>query len=396
MPEHNVFDGPKFKEFEVIMKIAYIYDAVYPFVTGGAEKRVYELSKRLVQRGHEIHWYGVGWWWPEKGKKDMELDGIKLHGVCKPMELYVDGKRSTKEAIYFALKLFPVLIKEKFDVIDCQGFPFFPCFTAKIHALLGKSKLIITLHEVWNDYWYEYLGKLGFFGKLIERLMVNLSDNIIVISKKTDDDLKMIKPSQNAVIVPNGIDFKEIMAIKPHKEKSDVIYAGRLIKNKNVDTLIKAINLAKDEIPDINCLIIGDGPERSKLEELAHELNLQDNINFKGFLENDKDLISYMKSSKVFVLPSTREGFGIVVIEANACGLPVIVVNHEMNAARDLIENNINGFISEFSEIDISKNIIKSIKEKNRMEKNCVESSKRYEWDLIVTEIELIYKEGIK
>ncbi|MGZ7118328.1 MAG: glycosyltransferase, partial [Methanobacterium sp.] len=147
---------------------------------------------------------------------------------------------------------------------------------------------------------------------------------------------------------------------------------------------------------DINCLIIGDGPERSKLEELAHELNLQDNIKFKGFLENDKDLISYMKSSKVFVLPSTREGFGIVVIEANACGLPVIVVNHEMNAARDLIENNINGFISEFSEIDLSKNIIKSIKEKNRMEKNCVESSKRYEWDLIVTEIELIYKEGIK
>ncbi len=54
-------------------------------------------------------------------------------------------------------------------------------------------------------------------------------------------------------------------------------------------------------------------------------------------MENYDDLIGYMKSSKVFVLPSTREGFGIVVIEANACGLPVVVVDHEMNAATDLV-----------------------------------------------------------
>ena len=51
------------------MKIAFIYDAVYPFVTGGAEKRVYELAKRLAKRGHDVHWYGIGWWWPEKGSK---------------------------------------------------------------------------------------------------------------------------------------------------------------------------------------------------------------------------------------------------------------------------------------------------------------------------------------
>ena len=121
------------------MKIAFIYDAVYPWVKGGAEKRVYELAKRLAQRGHEVHWYSIGWWWPEQGQKDITMDGIILHGVSKPIELYSDDRRSIKEAILFSLKLFKPLWKESFDVVDCQGFPFFSCFIARIHSIVGKS-----------------------------------------------------------------------------------------------------------------------------------------------------------------------------------------------------------------------------------------------------------------
>ncbi|MCE7700269.1 MAG: glycosyltransferase family 4 protein, partial [Methanobacterium paludis] len=141
------------------MKIAFVYDGVYPWITGGIEKRLHELSRKLVERGHEVHWYGVGWWWTDKDHDDIELDGVHIHGVCKPLNLYTHGKRSIKEAIYFALNLFPVLMKEKFDIVDCQNFPFLSCFTAKLHSLTGKSTMIVTWHEVWNNYWYEYLGK---------------------------------------------------------------------------------------------------------------------------------------------------------------------------------------------------------------------------------------------
>ena len=121
------------------MKIAFIYDAVYPWVKGGAEKRVYELAKRLAQRGHEVHWYSIGWWWPENGKKDMVMDGIHLHGVSNPIDLYSDDRRSIKEAIIFSFKTFQTqLMKENYDVVDCQGFPFFSCFTAKIHSVTRK------------------------------------------------------------------------------------------------------------------------------------------------------------------------------------------------------------------------------------------------------------------
>ncbi len=197
---------------------------------------------RLAQRGHDVHWYSLGWWWPENGETDMLMDGIHLHGVSDPVELYSEDRRSIKEALIFSLKLLNPLMKENYDVVDCQGFPFFSCFTAKIHSVLGKSKLIITLHEVWGDYWYTYLGKPGIFGVIVERAMLSLTDNIITVSSKTKMDLKKIKKSENSVIIPNGIDFNHITEIKASNEKSDVIFAGRLIKEKNVDILINSIS----------------------------------------------------------------------------------------------------------------------------------------------------------
>jgi glycosyltransferase involved in cell wall biosynthesis len=375
------------------MKIAFIYDAVYPWVKGGAEKRVYELAKRLAHRGNEVHWYSIGWWWPENGKKDMVMDGIHLHGVSNPIDLYSDDRRSIKEALLFALKLFTPIMKEKFDVVDCQGFPFFSCFTAKIHSMTGKSRLIITLHEVWGDYWYEYLGKLGIFGKLIERTMLGLTDNLITVSYKTQKDLREIKKSERSIVIPNGIDFNHIQSIKPSDEISDIIFAGRLIKEKNVDILIKSIQIVKQKIPNVRCMIVGDGPERSKLEELSFNLKIQDNIEFMGFTENYDDLIGYMKSSSVFVLPSIREGFGIVVIEANACGLPVVVVNHKMNAAVDLVQEGINGFRADVLPDDIADKIIKSIENKEKMESKCIDNSEEYDWNKIVDALEKVYME---
>jgi glycosyltransferase involved in cell wall biosynthesis len=377
------------------MKIAFIYDAVYPWVKGGAEKRVYELAIRLAQRGHDVHWYSLGWWWPENGETDMVMDGIHLHGVSNPVELYSEDRRSIKEALIFSLKLLNPLMKENYDVVDCQGFPFFSCFTAKIHSLIGKSKLIITLHEVWGDYWYTYLGRPGIFGIVVERAMLSLTDNIITVSSKTKKDLKNIKKFENSIIIPNGIDFNHITEIKASNEESDLIFAGRLIKEKNVDVLINSISRIKEKFPDICCLIIGDGPERRKLEELTVDLQLTDNVIFKGFMENYDDLIGYMKSSKVFVLPSTREGFGIVVIEANACGLPVVVVDHEMNAATELVVEGVNGIKSVLKADDMAENIIKSLESSGKCKEKCIELSSEYDWNKIVDSLEKVYTDTL-
>jgi len=100
-----------------------------------------------------------------------------------------------------------------------------------------------------------------------------------------------------------------------------------------------------------------------------------------------------MKSSKVFVLPSTREGFGIVVIEASACGIPVIAIDHKDNAARDLIEEGKYGFICQLDENEIAKKVIRILinNSSRGMEETCVELAEKYDWDKIVDEIEEVY-----
>jgi len=380
------------------MKIAFIYDAVYPWVKGGAEKRVYKIAKILADRGHEVHWYCVGWW-AGNGEKNISIDGINFHGVCGPLNLYLDGKRAIKPAIYFAIKLLPHLLKEKYDIIDCQEFPYFPCFSAKINSLFKGSTMLITWYEVWDKYWFEYLGKKGLFGFTIERLTLKLPKKLLPISGKIKEDLIHLKVNENKLkVIPNGVDYYKMQKINPSNKKYDIIYVGRLISHKNVDVLLKSIALVKEKKMDVKCGIIGDGPEINRLKSLNKELGLESNIKFFGFIEKDEDVYSLMKSSKIFVLPSTREGFPNTILEANACGLPAIVIDHEKNAGVGVVKNRYNGFVLNLSSEEIADKIIYLLKnedELNKMSKYSLDFAKKHDWKLIVDKIEEIYRQAL-
>ena len=372
------------------MKMAFVSDAIYPYNKGGKEKRIYEISTRLAKRDHNVHVYCMKWW---KEKENHRIEnGVHLHAISRYYPLYSGKRRSIKGAIMFAFACFK-LIRKDFDVIDVDHMPYFVLFSTKVVCILKSKKLFSTWHVVWDkNYWYEYIGWKGYLGYLIEKLAVLMPEKIISVSKHTTHNLKNELNSKKPIYtVPNGIGFDLITKIKPAKEKSDAIFAGRLISHKNIDVLIKSIKLIKEKNPEIKSLIIGDGPEKKKLKVLTQKLNLEKNIKFYGFLENHDDVYALMKSSKVFVLPSTREGFGIVVIEANACGIPVITVNHKDNAARDLIEEGKNGFVCQLDEKEIAKNIMKAIKNRNRIKQACTNSVKPYDWDNLMKKLEEVY-----
>ncbi|MGQ9596087.1 MAG: glycosyltransferase family 4 protein [Thermoproteota archaeon] len=356
------------------MKIAFVYDAVYPWVKGGVERRIYEVGRRLANR-HEVHWFGLKWW----SDCMEELDGILLHGLGERKELYVKGRRSIDEAIYFGLKALMGL-GGSFDLIDSQAFPYFSCFSTKIHSIVRRFILAITWHELWEKYWFEYLGMKGLIGWVVERATSKLTNKNIAVSNMTRRSLERI--GVKAEVIPNGIDVERIRNVKRSTEEYDIIFAGRLIKEKNVDLLIKAIKILKESIPDVKCVIIGNGPEGKELKSLSKYLKLNSNIVFKGFLEDHDDVISYMKASKVFVLPSTREGFGIAALEANACGLPVITVKHERNATCDLITQDINGFICSTSPKMIAEKILEAMQ--RDMRDGCIKNAMEYDWRKII------------
>ena len=199
--------------------------------------------------------------------------------------------------------------------------------------------------------------------------------------------------SSKIVTIPNGIDIKNIVEVKPSKNKSDTIFVGRLLSHKNVDILINSVQLVKNKYPNVKRLNIGDGPEKENLITLTEDLDLSNNIKFLDFLENHDDVYALMKSSKVFVLPSTREGFGIVVIEANACSIPVITIDYKDNAARDLIEEGKNGFICQLNEEEIAKRIMRILENSSgrKMKEVCIGLAKKYDWDKIVDKVEEVY-----
>jgi len=374
------------------MKIAYVHDVIYPHVKGGAEKRVWEISRRLADRGHEVHIFGMKYW---DGEAVIERDGVHLHGVCDPGNLYVDGRRSIKTAIRFSSKLLSSF-KGDFDVVDAQQFPYLPCFSAKLFCTLKRTPLVITWHEVWGDYWDEYLGWMGIFGERVERLTVRIPDRIIPVSDRVRrDPLSMGVKSERMVVVPNGVDLEKIDSVEAGELAYDVVYAGRLSEHKRVDLLIEAVSLAREEIPDIRCSIIGDGPEMENLRKLAKELKSEENVDFLGFLETDEDLIAGMKSSRIFVLPSMREGFGISALEANACGLPVVMVRSEMNAALDLMEDGLNGLVVDPTPEEVAEAILELLKDERygSLSKPSRRVAERHDRSIITDSIEKVYED---
>lgn len=378
------------------MKIAFVYDTSFPWVTGGAERRIYEIAKRLAIRGHDVHIYSLGYWMQTeeyKSQKVIRKDNITYHSVGKPVDLYTkDNKRSIKEAIYFSTCILKCDLKD-YDIVDCQGFPYFSCYSSK----LKTKNLVITLHEVWNDYWYEYMGRIGFFGKIIEKGILHLTDNVICVSQLTYEQMLENKCPSNATVIANGVDTDKITYVSPRKEYSDIIFAGRLIPEKNVELIIRAVHLVKNKHPHLTCRIIGEGPEEEELKTLTQTLNVEENIIFEGFFDRQEDLYSSIKSSTMFILPSKREGFGIVTIEANACGVPVITLNHPMNASKDLITPD-NGYLVEDEPEELAKIIDKILTTGITADKRnkCRKTAEKYDWNQITSLTEEYYTTCIK
>jgi glycosyltransferase involved in cell wall biosynthesis len=370
------------------MKIAFVYDVIYPYVKGGVEKRIRELAVRLSARGHDVHIIGMKYW---EGPDSIEKDGVTLHGICPPLPLYADGRRTIREALYFSTRLVPFLMREEFDIIDCQQFPYFPCFPVKIASVMKKKPFIITWHEVWGDYWYEYLGWKGALGKTTERLVAGLTPNTISVSGTTAKKLQHLGVQKEVRIIPNGMDPAYLRSVPPGTVSSDIIFAGRLIKEKHVEVLVRAFANLLRESPDCILLILGDGPERETIRSLIRVLAIEDRVVLRPFLDSHNDVISLMKASHICVIPSTREGFGIAALEALACGLPVVTVDHPDNAIRELITEE-TGFLASLSADDLAEKIRIALYRCPEMLPACMASAEAYDWDRIVDRLESYYQ----
>jgi glycosyltransferase involved in cell wall biosynthesis len=165
---------------------------------------------------------------------------------------------------------------------------------------------------------------------------------------------------------------------------------GRLIKEKHADVLVQAFATLLSGSPGLTLLVLGDGPEREHILALIKDLAIEDRVLLEPFTDSHDEVISLMKSSRVSVIPSTREGFGIAALEALACGLPVVTVDHPDNAISELITNE-TGFRSSLSVDDLACKIQEALSRYRAMKPACIASAESYDWDRIVDDVESCY-----
>lgn len=369
------------------MKIGYIYDVIYPETIGGVEKRIHELGVRLAARGHEVHLYGMKYW---AGPDVIHREGMILHGVCPAMGLYTEGRRSILQAIRYTFGLARYLVRSDMDIFDCQNFPYFPAILLSLFCLIKKRCLVITWHEFWGRYWFLYMGISGFAGLLTERAALQLSPRIISVSPLTAAQIKKAGYRGDVVLIPNGIDVAAIAAVPPGPEKSDLIFVGRFIPEKHPELVVEAVRLLVSDFPSFHAIIIGDGPDFNVVQNKIHEYGLSAHITCPGFIAEHEQVISLMKSSRIFVLPSEREGFGIAALEALACGLSLVTVNHPRNAASAHVLPGL-GYLSSMNPEDIAAGIRHCLE--NRLD---MVASHHYtaahDWEQITRDLEQYYR----
>ncbi|WP_227379075.1 glycosyltransferase family 4 protein [Haladaptatus halobius] len=372
------------------MRIAFISNVVYPFVTGGAEKRIYEIGRRLADSGHDITIYGRHFW---DGPPEITYEGMRLRAVSPERELYAEERRSITEAIEFAKDLVLPLYRhrDEHDVVVVSVFPYFPVLASKISTIASELPVVTTWHEVWQDYWNEYLGNLAPFGKAIEYLTASVPQYPLAVSGITADRLEELSPTHDDVpIVPNGIDYDKICSVDPAKNGFDVLFAGRLIKDKRVDRLLEAFDRVAPHNKTLG--IIGEGPELRTLQAKAENLESTDQITFLGFLEDYNDVLGHMRVADIFVSPSTREGFGITYAEAMAAGCTVIGVDHPDSAASEVIGDA--GFVVKPTINDLAVSLDAAIAGYCPSCSPC-EQARQYDWDHVAERAKLVYSNAL-
>ena len=194
-----------------------------------------------------------------------------------------------------------------------------------------------------------YLGPIGGVAALIERAVARCADHLIVDSQETFDRLRREGvPAQRMSLLPLGADLELISAVEPSPEHWDVMYAGRLLHHKRVDVLIDALALLRDRGVELRCLIVGSGPEEDRLRRKIDDLRLEE-VAVTPAKAEQREVWALMKASKLFAYPSEREGFGLSILEAQACGTTVVTTNHADNHGQYLVADGVTGYLCDSS-----------------------------------------------
>jgi glycosyltransferase involved in cell wall biosynthesis len=331
------------------MRVCVVYDCLFPHTVGGAERWYRDLAERLAADGdHEVTYLTLRQW--DRRGAGAAIDArVRVVTAGPRMALYTaGGRRRILPPLVFGAGVLLHLLRHgrRYDVVHTCAFPYFSLLAAAALQPLRGYELIVDWFEVWSrSYWRGYLGGAGGrVGELVQRLCARVRQRAFCFSELHAQRLRE-EGLRGEVTVLRGLYAGAREPLQARPADPVVLFAGRLIPEKQVTLGVAALALAVQRIDGLRGIFLGDGPERAALHAAIAEHGLQDVVSAPGFAATET-LEAEMRRALCVLLPSRREGYGLVVVEAAARATPSVVVAGEDNAAIELIEAGVNGAIA--------------------------------------------------
>ena len=388
------------------MKIAQVISTPpFAWATGGCARVAFDLSKALVDRGHDVtilttDLYEPGQRYPQCHRIEC-IDGIKIIRFEN-----ISDNLAWNHKLYISPKLIMYLKNHSrdYDLIHLQDLLSLHALVTSYYCAMYNIPYILTTHGS-----LPWLHKQRLFNKIGRRLFNNLvlkNASKILVLNRTEARLCKDLGVHHIEIVPNGvshcilnvesknINFREKYLI--NKLDKIVLYIGRIHKTKGIDLLIMSLSRLVKKLGNIKLVIIGpDDGHKPKLESLINSLKLENKIIFTGFV-SDEEKIGALMEADVFVTPSFS-GFPIAFLEACSCGVPIITTNRG-----DQLEwiNKYAGFVVNYDDRELCEAILILLTDEKlntQIRNNCRKlANETFSWDGISKKIERMYEEVIQ
>ncbi len=379
------------------MRIAFFSDTYHPYVSGVIAS-MDSFRKHLEERGHEV--FVLVPEYPEKTRK-----GAKAERVLEMFSLPVPGYDRFRIATPISRDDFRDL---NFDVVHTHS----PFIMGRIGARFAERRdipLIFTCHSLYPEYsrYFSFLDSV--VESVIEDYVVqycNRCDLVLSPSHHVNRVLKEWGVRSSLEVMPTGVEVghfqsgdhrwaRERFGIP--KDRNLLLFVGRLGKEKNLAFLIRSFALLqRDDGLSHHLLLVGDGPERERLRELAQEEGVASRVTFAGELGHDKVIDCY-HGADLFVFPSRVETQGLVLVEAMAAGLPVVAV--EAAATEEVVVHGRHGLVVSPHPEDFASavNRLATGKElRQKMQRYALQRAEDFSTDRLSDKLEDIYMRMVR
>ena len=312
------------------MKILIVSEMSVPYSIGGGEVRYALLARELVRRGHDVTWLSMR---QRESPGEEMIDGVRhLH---RGPRITNPPSRPLVAMLRFMFTAFIHILTHRYDIVDTQTYaPLPPVWLA---CLLSRQKMVATIHDTsaggagsaGDDQWLSARDR--WIVRPIEKLLYRLPyRRIVTVSRAVAEDLVRrfgVKPSRISVVA-NGVDVAAIDAAPVSGKPVDLLFVGRVIPHKHVEDFLEVVarlvaSRRANGGPPIAAAVVGGGPLLERMRQRAESLGLANEVEFTGDLPVHAEVVGRMKAATVLVLPSTREGFGLVLAEAMAAGTAI-------------------------------------------------------------------------